>query len=678
MRGRGERRRTGKGAAARRGRGGRAGEPARSAPSGTPAPRPTSLRRLALAAGAVFAGALVLRLLHVAALGREPLAALLLGDAAVYDAWARSLAAGDWIGSGVFYQAPLYPYLLGLWYAVAGPGLGALRIVQAVAGAAACALVALAAARLLGERAGLAAGILAALYAPSLFFDALPQKSALDHLLSAALLFAVALLVERIDARRALAAGLLLGLWATSRENAIALLPVLAVWVALRSRPARAPALLVVLGAAASLAPSALRNWIAGGELHLVTAQAGPNLYIGNHEGATGGYVPLRPGRGNARYERADAVALAEAATGRRLGPREVSAYWRDRALDWIAEHPGRFLALSGRKALLAWNRVEAMDTDDLATHAEWSPPLRWSSRLFHFGLLAPLAVVGLWTARSRWRELWILPAVVAAFTGTLALTYVVARYRHPLVPWLLPFAGAAVVGLPAAWRAASPRARLAGALALAAALLVVGLPLVAEAPMRAEARFNLGRALSDAGRAEEAIAEYRRALELDPRHAAAHNNLGVRLSAAGRRAEAAREFEAAIAADPGLASAHANLGGELAARGEAAAALASFARAVELDPLEASHRFNLGTALAAAGRSDEAQLQLEEAVRLDPREPRAWNNLGIVLASEGRLGEAIGSFEAALRLRPGYSEAAANLARARELLGARGRGSPS
>ena len=106
-------------------------------------------RSLWLRAGWVFLAALALRLLHVWALERAPLAELLLGDASAYDAWARRIAAGDWLGREVFYQAPLYPYLLGVWYALAGPGLLALRALQAVLGAAACAVLGVAAGSLL-------------------------------------------------------------------------------------------------------------------------------------------------------------------------------------------------------------------------------------------------------------------------------------------------------------------------------------------------------------------------------------------------------------------------------------------------------------------------------------------------------------------------------------------------
>ncbi|MGC4083969.1 MAG: hypothetical protein QM736_18135 [Vicinamibacterales bacterium] len=62
---------------------------------------------------AIFSVALGIRLLHVWLLSHSPYFDVLMGDARGYDEWALRLANGDWIGTDVFYQAPLYPYLLG-------------------------------------------------------------------------------------------------------------------------------------------------------------------------------------------------------------------------------------------------------------------------------------------------------------------------------------------------------------------------------------------------------------------------------------------------------------------------------------------------------------------------------------------------------------------------------------
>src|SRR6478609_7002101 len=90
---------------------------------------------------AVFGVALLVRLVHVWQLRRSPFFSLLMGDSHGYDEWAQRIAGGEWLGHEVFYQAPLYPYLLGVIYAVAGRHLLVVRIVQALIGSASCALL---------------------------------------------------------------------------------------------------------------------------------------------------------------------------------------------------------------------------------------------------------------------------------------------------------------------------------------------------------------------------------------------------------------------------------------------------------------------------------------------------------------------------------------------------------
>ena len=128
----------------------------------------------------IFVVALAVRLIHIWQLRSSPFFDTLLGDANGYDLWAQRLAAGDWVGSEVFYQAPLYPYFLGVVYALFGRDLLIVRVVQALIGSASCVLLGLAGARLFSRHVGLAAGLALALWAPAIFFDAVLQKSVLD------------------------------------------------------------------------------------------------------------------------------------------------------------------------------------------------------------------------------------------------------------------------------------------------------------------------------------------------------------------------------------------------------------------------------------------------------------------------------------------------------------------
>ena len=147
-----------------------------------------------------------------------------MGDAVSYDAWAQGIAAGNWLGNEVFYQAPLYPYFLGTLFFFVGHNLIAVRVVQALLGALSCGLLSLAATRLFGTRAGLTAGLLLAIYAPAVFFDALIQKTTLDSVLLCGLL-AVLASSRRVTATRSLGLGILLGALALTRENTLLFVP---------------------------------------------------------------------------------------------------------------------------------------------------------------------------------------------------------------------------------------------------------------------------------------------------------------------------------------------------------------------------------------------------------------------------------------------------------------------
>ncbi|MGH9142767.1 MAG: ArnT family glycosyltransferase, partial [Vicinamibacterales bacterium] len=449
------------------------------APLGTlssePADQPEHAEAYPWFALAIFGVALLVRLLHIWQLRRSPFFATLMGDSRGYDEWAQRIAGGDWIGHDVFYQAPLYPYLLGVIYAIAGRRLLLVRLVQAVIGSASCALLALAAARLFPRRAGIAAGLMLALYAPAIFFDGLLQKSVLDVFFVCLALWFVSRTETAKDAKPAETSaekndtsqrsqrsprlnnrllvgatanwfllGLTMGGLALTRENALVFILVILVWVVVNverrtpnhdARPPNAerlaPAALFLAGIAIVLLPVALRNSYVGGGFYITTSQFGPNFYIGNNPAADGTYQSLRFGRGAPEFERQDATELAERAVGTRLTPAQVSTYWTDKALTFITSQPGHWLRLMGRKAALLLNATEMVDTESQEAHAEWSLPLRLGGWVGHFGILVPLALFGVIVSWPRRARLWILYAMTLAYAASVVVFYVFARYRY-------------------------------------------------------------------------------------------------------------------------------------------------------------------------------------------------------------------------------------------------------
>lgn len=617
----------------------------------------------------VFLAALLVRVLYLLEFRRSPFFPVLLGDSQSYDQWAQRLAAGDWIGKVVFYQSPLYPYLLGVLYEIVGRDLVVARLLQGLAGAAGCALIAFAATRVFGARAGLVSGLLLAVYAPAIFYDSLIQKTSLDFLLSSALVCLIAVPVETFSNRRYWSIGLVTGALCLNRENAMFLVPLVLLWAWRREPSRRQPVLWLLFGFGLVIAPVTARNWAVGRELVVTTSQFGPNLYIGNNPEANGYYQPLLPGRGSPEFEQRDAIALAEKDAGRALNHTEVSHYWQRRAWNWMKENPGRWLELTGRRFLLFWNALEVMDTEDLGTHAGHSAVLRGTRFAFHFGLLAPLALVGLWAFRSRWREFGIFLGILGVYTLSVALFFVIGRYRYPLVPILALFAGAGAVHLATLvksgnWRGLGPAAALLGILVVA-----MNLPLGSPAEMGALTRANYARAFAETGNREAAIGLYREALALTPGAPRVASALGAELAQVGRFAEAKPYLEQALLAEPDLAAAHNSLGSVHAAAGEQERAIAEFAAAAEAEPESAVFAFNLGTALSIAGRLDESIRQFSRAAALDPENAAIRNNLGIALARAGRIEESVAQLETAARLQPANPDTARNLSRARDML---------
>jgi spermidine synthase len=75
-----------------------------------------------------------------------------------------------------------------------------------------------------------------------------------------------------------------------------------------------------------------------------------------------------------------------------------------------------------------------------------------------------------------------------------------------------------------------------------------------------AQAQYETGASLLDAGRFQEAAAQFRAALTVMPDSAGLHNNLGVALASMGRVAEAREHFSRAVALEPDFAEARRNL----------------------------------------------------------------------------------------------------------------------
>lgn len=538
--------------------------------------------------------ALALRLLHLLSTRHVPFVLNPVGDARGYIDWALRIAGGDWMGHECFYQAPLYPYALAVIFTVLGRSVSAILVAQAAAGALTCAAVAWAGARTFDRRVGLVGGLLLACYAPAIFFDGIVQKTSLTGILTAG---CVALVAEFAHGRRkriAFALGLCAGLLALTRENALVWIALLTAWVVVATRSNRAETrrwvspVLLVIGALLPLAVVGARNASVCGSWSPTTFQSGSNFYIGNGRGADGLYRPLVRGHETPEFERRDATELAEAAAGRSLSPREVSRFWWGRAIDDIAKRPGRWISLLGRKALIVLNAYEVPDVEGLHTYADYSPLIRAVSRVWHFGVLLPLAVLGAALTWRRWRELWIFAALALSMAAAVAAFFVLGRYRFPLVAPLTLFAAAGLCETWRALRSGRARALLRPGAVAALAAVVANWPLLDEARLNALGFMNLGVALAQQGDIDGATMYLRRAADDHPDFPEAQFNLAQALAQQGDEAGAIDRYRRTLALASDLRGVDFFLAQALERTGDHDGALRHYRRAVELDPQDA------------------------------------------------------------------------------------------
>jgi 4-amino-4-deoxy-L-arabinose transferase-like glycosyltransferase len=517
-------------------------------------------------------------------------------DEESYIEWAKQLLAGGFWPTRPFYQDPLYPYLLALWFGLAGPGPLAIRLLQVGLGAASVAVVYAIGRDLLGERGGLVSALVLAGCATLYFFELQISKETLLLFLCAVSCWLGVKAVEQNRARLWLLLGLGFGLLCLVRGNFQPMAPAVVLWAALRPGPPRRIALrhaaLAAAGILIVLAPVAGCNYSLSGQPVITTFSGGYNFYLGNNEYTDGRYTIPDFAHGNPLLDAADFRREAERRTGRDLTDAQASSFWLRQGADWMRDHPADAARLWARKLRLLLHQHEIPNLYSLdLMRSRFVPALR--APVLGFGLLWGPALMGLailWRREPR----AAYPALFAIlYALSLLPFFIVDRYRVPLLPPLAVFSAAFFdrslrAGRERRWKS------LTSAGLLAAAAVVIGtLPLEEPAGARAAERAQVGYAYFHSGDPAAAVSWYEQARALAPADdnvwtgwAQAVSGLGAnalpllraqaqkpgrdgpdlfvlgkRLEQLGQTADAARAFEAAIRRDPGLMRPYLHLG---------------------------------------------------------------------------------------------------------------------
>jgi tetratricopeptide (TPR) repeat protein len=190
----------------------------------------------------------------------------------------------------------------------------------------------------------------------------------------------------------------------------------------------------------------------------------------------------------------------------------------------------------------------------------------------------------------------------------------------------------------------------------------------IAVAPRSIVARHNLAEVLLAAGRGDKAAELYRSALAIRD-YPEGHVDLGMILTQQGRIDEAIRQYREAIRIDGALLQPRQNLALLFIREGRLDEAEKEYREALKINPTFVEAHNNLGLILASRGRLVEATAEYRQAIRFKPNFAMAHANLGEALLSQGRRDDAVVEFERALSLDPNLSSARRGLESARASL---------
>jgi 4-amino-4-deoxy-L-arabinose transferase-like glycosyltransferase len=261
---------------------------------------------------------------------------------------------------------------------------------------------------------------------------------------TALLLLGCWLVIARRSALWLIGAGVVFGFATLVKAQTLVMVPLLFAidWLRQGDIWRRLPGLvgqgaLVLAAAALTVLPWTLRNHAQLGHWVAVSTNGGFTLLTGNNDSATGDYTP-DDRTVAALMARKDLDEVSRDAEAKRLG------------LQWIAEHPGRFIALAPRKLMRLWlpdGEAEWAYQAAAPSYARFEllyRAVRIANQAYYALLMLGFAVafvvmtVRRRSDRQRWVDWWLLPWGVAAYPSLIALVFSgQSRFHYPVMPFV-------------------------------------------------------------------------------------------------------------------------------------------------------------------------------------------------------------------------------------------------
>ncbi|MEG3843428.1 tetratricopeptide repeat protein [Microcoleus sp. herbarium14] len=177
-----------------------------------------------------------------------------------------------------------------------------------------------------------------------------------------------------------------------------------------------------------------------------------------------------------------------------------------------------------------------------------------------------------------------------------------------------------------------------------------------------AQAYFVKGNRLKDAGRLDEAIAHYKKALELNWEDVEYHKKLAEVYVLQGEFESAIASCNLALKFKPNFAPAYLTMGNALHAQDKLEMAIQAYLQALKIQPRFAEASANLGSMYYKLGQLTQAENFYQKALEINPILCSVNVMLGDVLQQQGKLDAAIACYQKVLQLQPGDASTAEKL----------------
>ena len=455
-------------------------------------------------------------------------------DEFYHDDWADEIAQGNLFDRAPFYRAPAYPVFLGLQYSIIGSDLFTARFINSIIGSLNCILVYLLAGILFNRKTAILAGITACFYGMLIYYDASILSVPLEIFLT---LCGVIVLLLAMDTEKAwmwFLCGIIFAFGIITRPTIAIFLPVVLILALNKCDKCKSkfsPLISVILGCLSPISVVYIINCIQGDSAVIVAWNGGINFYLGNNEMANGWSAtsPLLRGAWFSGYQ--DAVTIAEEASGHSLSYAGVSNYWMKQGLSYITGDLISWVSLMFKKSYYLISNVEIPNNQSIDYIRNLSFIMRIP--LFKYGVVFSLALPGMIFASSvsgkgKLRgKLLITKSFVLIYGFAVVLFFVNARYRMPIIPFLISFASYSVFEVVKSFMGNNWMVFLKfTGTASAAAFLSFSSFTSGDFSTSSQMHYSLGNQYFSQGELSRAISEYEMSVQIAPANLDAWNNL--------------------------------------------------------------------------------------------------------------------------------------------------------